>query len=52
MEKHGEDNKLGPAACPGVGQGAGRVQPVIAHPRETGGHGGEGHGVRPRVAEH
>lgn len=52
VEKHGEDDKLGPAARPGAGQGAGRVKPVVAHPGEAGGHRGEGHGVRPRVAEH
>lgn len=51
MEKHGEDNKLGPTASPGVGQGAGRVKPVVSDPREAGGHRGERHGVRPCVPE-
>jgi len=52
VEKNSEDDKLGPTARPRVGQGAGRVKPVVSHPREAGGHRGEGHGVRPRVAEH
>lgn len=51
VEKDGEHHKLGPTAGPGVGQGAGGVKPVVSHPGEAGGHGGEGHGVRPRVAQ-
>lgn len=52
MEKDGEDDKLCPIARSGVGQGAGCVKPVVSNPGETGGHRGEGHGVRPRVREH
>lgn len=51
VEKDSEDNKLGPTARPRVGQGTGRVKPVISHPGEAGGHRGKGHGVRPRVPE-
>ena len=52
VEKDGEDDKLRPTARPRVGEGAGRVKPVVSHPGEAGGHRGEGHGVRPRVPEH
>lgn len=52
VEKDREDDELGSAARPRVGQRAGRVKAVVSHPGEASCHRGKRHGVRPRVPEH